>query len=274
MTVSKEPHFTRCGLQGIDGVPYGMHACHFYRNRDELIAATVPYFVAGLRSNERCLWVTAPPLPASEAVRTLRAAWDGVDDAIQAGALRILDFDQWYTSGARLNGLDVVQLWLAEEERALAEGYNGVRITGNTSFLKSGDWQTFMGYEQALTGSFNGRRIVTLCSYALTQCSDQQMREVMHAHHCAFERPYADWQVAAVSQNEEWVRKMGPLSIPGWENLTTQGRIDLCREYAREAEQEAQGAHPDRKDQYRRIAQDWHQIAEELEQFNSVRSRS
>ncbi len=111
------PYITRCGLPGIEHVPFGMHACHFYRNRNELVAAMVPYFIAGLRGNERCLWITAPPLPADEASQALRAASDAVDEAIQAGALRILDFDQWYGSLGRLKGLDVIQFWLEEEER-------------------------------------------------------------------------------------------------------------------------------------------------------------
>jgi two-component system, sensor histidine kinase PdtaS len=191
------PHITHFGLPGIDAVPFGVHACHFYSNRDQLIATLVPYFVAGLRGNERCLWVTAPPLPAREAAPALRAAWHGVDVSIQAGALRILDFDQWYASSARRKELDVVKLWLEEEERALDEGYNGLRITGNLSFLKHGDWSTLMDYERAVTTRFMSRRIVALCSYALAQCDDQQMSEVMHAHHCALERPHADWQVFA-----------------------------------------------------------------------------
>ena len=178
-------HITRFGLPGIDPIPFGMHTCHFYSNRDQLVAALVPYFAAGLRANERCLWITAPPLPVQEAVAVLRDAWNGVDDAIQTGELRILDFDQWYASSAGLRGLDVVQIWLKEEEQALDEGYNGLRIAGNTSFLKKDDWSTFMEYEQAVTAHFKSRRIIALCSYALTQCTDQQMSEVLHAHHGA-----------------------------------------------------------------------------------------
>jgi two-component sensor histidine kinase len=96
-----------------------------------------------------------------------------------------------------LKGLDIVQLWLEEEERALDAGYNGLRIAGNTSFLTPGDWSTFMEYEQAVTAGFSGRRIVALCSYALAHCNDQQMSDVMHAHHCALERPDADWQMVS-----------------------------------------------------------------------------
>src|SRR5688500_13868965 len=103
-------HITRFGLPGIDRIPFGMHACHFYSHRQELVSALVPYFVAGLRANERCLWVTAPPLPAREAYQALRP--HGVDDAIQAGRLLILDFEQWYANGTGLKGQDVVELWL------------------------------------------------------------------------------------------------------------------------------------------------------------------
>jgi hypothetical protein len=193
-------HITSCGLPGIDHVPFGMHACHFFSNRDQLLAVLVPYVIAGLRGNERCLWVTAPLLPAREAIRALRAAWDGADDAIQTGALRILDFDHPYASASGLKGLEVVELWLEEEKRALAEGYNGLRIAGNTSFLKPGDWSTFLAHEEAVTARFNGRRIVALCSYARAECNHQQMTEVMHVHHCTFDGPDPDGHPFAVSQ--------------------------------------------------------------------------
>ena len=189
----KPSHLTRCGLPGIDRVPLGMHACHFYSDCDQLVAALVPYYVAGLRGNERCLWVTAPPLSEREAVKALRTAWEDVDGAIQTGALCILDL-------AQLKGRDVVQLWLEEEERALADGFNGLRIGGNLNCSTREDSSTSMGYERAVTERFNGRRIVTLCSYALAQCSDQQMREAMHAHHCVLERLDADWHVLALPQ--------------------------------------------------------------------------
>lgn len=194
MTMTNMPHITRCGLPGIDLIPFGMHACHFYGDRDQLAAAVVSYSVAGLRSNERCLWITAPPLPAHDAVAALRGAWDGVDDPLEAGALRVLD-------AAWLKGLDLMELCLAEEERALADGYTGLRIAGNTHFLTPDDWSTFVAHERAVTARFNTRRIVTLCSYARAHCEHRQMSEVMHAHHCALEGPDADGQVSAVPQS-------------------------------------------------------------------------
>jgi hypothetical protein len=188
-------HMTSCGLPGVDSIPFGTHACHFYKDKDALIAALVPYFVAGLRANERCLWITALPLPADEALQVLRAAWPETDHAIQSGKLRILDFDEWYESAGQLKGLDIVQLWLDEEERALSEGCTGLRITGNVTFVTPGTWASFMDYEQSVSAQFRHRRIIALCSYLVTQCDETQLSEVMHVHNCALERDDENWRV-------------------------------------------------------------------------------
>ncbi len=188
-------HLTECGLPGIHRIPYGLHACHFYQSRQELVDALVPYFAAGLRSSERCLWITAPPLPAAEAAQALAAAWEGVGDALKTGALRILDYDNWYADPAGLKTADAVQLWLEEERRALAAGYAGLRTTGNVTFLDAPGWRNYMDYERALSPAFYGSRIVTLCTYSLERCSAQQMVEVMRAHDCTLDRPDLSWQV-------------------------------------------------------------------------------
>jgi hypothetical protein len=44
-------HITRRGLPRIEWVPFGMHACHFYRRSEQLVAALLPHAVAGLRGN-------------------------------------------------------------------------------------------------------------------------------------------------------------------------------------------------------------------------------
>lgn len=193
---------TQCGLPGINAIPYGLHACHFYRDRGHLMEALVPYFVAGLRNHERCVWITAPPLPAREALALLEMAWgDDVRSALAKGALRVLDFDRWYAEDSRLKGVDVVEAWLDEEKRALAEGYRGLRIAGNTSFLHARDWAQFMEYERAVTARLYGRRIVALCSYALNGRDPHKIAEVMHAHNCAFERPDSGWQVIGAPEH-------------------------------------------------------------------------
>ncbi len=93
---------TDCGLPGIREIPYGVHMCHFYREREDLVEALVPYFIAGLRSGERCIWITAPPLSAAQAQLELRKAGFDADAAIAAGALTLRDFSEWYAENEAL----------------------------------------------------------------------------------------------------------------------------------------------------------------------------
>ena len=191
----RHTHLTECGLPGITQIPYGVHMCNFYKTREELIGALVPFFAAGLRNNERCIWITAAPLHAAEAVVELEKAHAGVAAAVASGALTVLDFSDWYAQAGSLKGNQVVELWLAEEERALAAGYSGLRITGNVTFLRSADWDLFMEYEDLVTRAFQGHRIVTLCTYHLESCGAAEVLDVVRRHNGALERPDEGWQI-------------------------------------------------------------------------------
>jgi hypothetical protein len=187
--------FTRCGLPGVGRIPRGIHMCHFYRKREDLVAALVPFFAAGLSSNERCIWITAEPLPALEAKLELQKTGLDVEAALGSGALTILDFSDWYTKAEGLTSREVAALWLSQEERALAEGYSALRITGNASLLTPETWPDFMDYEAIVHRAFEGRRIVSLCSYHVRRCSAAQILDVARRHSCVLEQPDEGWQI-------------------------------------------------------------------------------
>jgi hypothetical protein len=188
-------HLTDCGLAGVREIPYGIHMCHFYETRADLAAALVPYFAAGLRKNERCIWVTAAPLHATDAAADLRKAGLDVDAALGKGALVIRDHSTWYSGDEKLKGNDVTDAWLEEETRALAAGYSGLRITGNTSFVTPAEWAPFMEYEHHINQAFSGRRIVALCSYRLAQLGAVDLLDVVRRHNCVLDRPDEGWQL-------------------------------------------------------------------------------
>jgi hypothetical protein len=174
--------------------------CTFYKTREELAAALVPYFVAGLRANERCIWITAEPLRAQDALAALHDAGFDAAPHLERGALVVRDFSDWYAEAGRLKGSDVVKLWLEEEARALADGYAGLRITGNVTFLARGeDWRLFMDYEELVNRSFVGRHIVTLCTYQHGEhpgaCGAAELYDVMQRHNCTLDRPDEGWTI-------------------------------------------------------------------------------
>ena len=188
------PSLTPCGLPGISQIPYGIHMCHFYEVREDLVAALVPFFAAGLRNNERCIWITAEPLVAGDARAELAKAGVDVEAAMRSGQLTIRDYSEWYRD-AGLQSRQVAALWLAEEERALRAGYDGLRITGNASFVTPETWPDFMDYEEVVHRAFQGRRIISLCTYHRERCEPEHVPDVIRRHSCALERPDAGWRI-------------------------------------------------------------------------------
>lgn len=204
-------HITDCGLTGIKAIPYGLHMCHFYENRADLAATLVPYFVAGLNSNERCVWITAEPLDAKAAEAELTKAGLQVPALMRKGALIIRDASDWFAGIDRLDGAKsrIMDLWLEEEQRALAAGYQGLRINGNTAFVKPADWSAFMEYEEHADGVFPGRRIVALCSYFLDPRAPSDMLDAARRHSCTLDRPDDGWQLLTGRSDLEFVDYSG-----------------------------------------------------------------
>jgi hypothetical protein len=195
--MSSAVHLTDCGLDGIKAIPYGLHMCHFYEDREDLAATLVPYFVAGLQKEERCVWVTAEPLDAKAAEAELTRAGLHVPALIRKGSLIIRDASDWFAGIGRLEGAQarITDLWLEEEKRALAAGYRGLRITGNTAFVDPADWSAFMDYEQHADQVFATRRIIALCSYHANPRAAADVLDVVRRHSCTLHRPDEGWQV-------------------------------------------------------------------------------
>lgn len=187
-------YLTTFGLPGIDVVPHGFHACHFYRSRQDLIDATIPYVLAGLKNDERCLWVAAAPLPVAE-VEVECATIPELERGVASGELRILDADQWHGEPGDLTAEQLVQRILGEEERAITEGRQGLRLSVNTLSFARADWARLIDYESRLHRLLRGRRIVACSSYSRQECRPVDILDVVRCHDAALERTDKYWQM-------------------------------------------------------------------------------
>src|SRR5688500_1902387 len=117
------------GIQAVGQVPLGTHFCQFYRTKEDLIDTLVPYFMAGLRSNELCLGGTSEPRQAAEAAALMHEAMPGFEDFRSRGQIEIVDFQDWYLRTGGQDGGDAREGWIDWERRALDAGYEGLRLT-------------------------------------------------------------------------------------------------------------------------------------------------
>ncbi|HYD43232.1 MAG TPA: MEDS domain-containing protein [Anaeromyxobacter sp.] len=187
------PESTDVGLPGFERVRWGTHLCHFYRTAEDLESILVPYFAAGLGSGERCLWITADPLRARQAERALAQAVPDLAARVRCGQLEVLDYEAWYLQHARLTTEEILARWLSCAEAALRDGWQGLRLTGNTSWLRAEDWARFDAYERQVHAAFARRRVLALCSYSLERCTTDQVLDVVRHHGVALARRNGSW---------------------------------------------------------------------------------
>lgn len=191
---------TKYGVPGIGTVPFGIHVCHFYRARQDLVDAIVPYFGAGLANNESCIWVS--PFPTDETAAALGKVLPGLDRMLDKGQFQIFDATTWDASTKGMNKDAVVQFWLREEEKALTKGYQGLRSAVNTSSLYVDDWDTLMDYEGAVSDAIRNRRILMLCSYDAQSCQATSVLEAVRTHQHALDRRDVYWEIDSLVQEE------------------------------------------------------------------------
>ena len=195
-----ESAIRRSGIDVIGDVSWGTHFCQFYNTSQDLIETLVPYFKEGLASNEFCMWVTSEPLQIEQAAAALRAAVPDLDDYIQKGQIEILDYSQWYTRSGKFSADEVLQGWVDKLNAALEQGYEGLRLTGNTFWLEQADWDDFTRYEEAVNNVIGQYRMLAICTYCLQKCSALEILDVITNHQFALIKRSGRWQIIKSAQ--------------------------------------------------------------------------
>ncbi|NUB07123.1 hypothetical protein FW320_13175 [Azospirillum sp. Vi22] len=198
------------GIPAVGSIPWGSHFCQFYETADDLADTLVPYFKAGLEANEQCMWVTSPPFGADDALAALRNVVSDVDARMHKGQIEIIDHGDWYLRTGKMGADDVIAGWLQRKERALAHGYSGFRLTGNTYFLEAEDWDSFTEYEAKVNDCFCNHRVLALCSYCLAKSSAGDVMDVVKNHQFALTRRHGDWTLiehGALKRAKEELRR-------------------------------------------------------------------
>jgi PAS domain S-box-containing protein len=185
----------KSGIDIVGNIPWGTHLCQFYETGRDLTDVLVPYFKAGLKSNEFCLWVTSSPLSKAEAEKALKKAIPGFDRYVKKGQIEIIPHTKWYLKDDGFRLKRVLKGWVDKLEKALARGYEGMRVEGNLAWLGRKDWKNFIEYEEEINKVIGNLRMIAVCSYNLGKCSASDVIEVVNNHHFALIRRDGEWNV-------------------------------------------------------------------------------
>ena len=191
------------GIDIIDDVPWGTHFCQFYENKEDLIEVLVPYFKTGLENNEFCMWVTSQPLEVEDAKEALRKAVPDIDVYLEKGQLEIILYYPWYVKDGAFDSDRVLNGWIEKLKTALANGYDGLRLTGNTFWLEKEDWNDFVDYEKKVDNVIGNYQMIALCTYNLDRCNATEIIDVVVNHQFALIRKKGKWEQIESSRRKE-----------------------------------------------------------------------
>src|SRR5258706_5508394 len=189
--------FRKSGISVVGDVPWGTHFCHFYETKQDLLDTLIPYFKAGLESREFCVWVVSDSelITVAEAKGALAQAVPDLEGHLADENIEILSALDWYLKGNVFNLERVTWAWDAKLKRALARGYDGMRVSGDTFWLADKDWKDFCAYEKQLNDSITDQPMTVLCTYPLSKSGAGEILDVMQAHQFAIARRQGEWEV-------------------------------------------------------------------------------
>lgn len=189
--------FRKTGISVVGDMPWGTHFCHFYETKQDLFDTLVPYFKAGLESKEFCIWVVSDSalITVAEAKGALARAVPDLERHLEDENIEILNGLDWYLEEDVFNLERVTRAWDAKLKRALARGYDGMRVSGDTFWLTEKDWKDFFAYEKQLNESITDQPMTVLCTYPLANSGAGEVLDVVQAHQFAIARRQGEWEI-------------------------------------------------------------------------------
>jgi signal transduction histidine kinase len=166
-------------LQAADNVD---HLAVFYDSHEERLDVSLSFLKLGLSKNERCLYAS-DDVSRREILDGLDALGVDVDQVLPDGQLEIVPASELYF-GEEFDPDDVVSTLVDALTETTAQGYDGLRITGEISWLdrEDVDIDDLLRYETAFDATAPNFEFSALCQYDLSALSSDQLLGVVQAH--------------------------------------------------------------------------------------------
>lgn len=169
------------GIDLIGDITWGTHISHLYSSKNDFKKVMLPYLKAGLNNNELCIWVFHG-LNYQDAISVLKTVIEDVDRYIKKEQLIIMPHTDMYTKDNGFNKERLIKVWFSFLEQAKENGYDGLRVTGDTAWLESCYKQDFYLYEKNLESIVKGHPLIVLCLYDINSVSIPEVSDIINNH--------------------------------------------------------------------------------------------
>jgi PAS domain S-box-containing protein len=172
--------------QELTKLKQGDHVCLIYENTAEQMAAAVSFIIDGLARGERCIYI-ADDRTIEEVVQALAAAGVDAERERQRGALRLLTGQDTHLQAGDVVHQAMIDFVRQAEAAALADGYSGLRLTGEMTWvlgLGLGS-DRLIEYEALLNHLPTNSKTVILCQYNRARFDTPCIHDVFRTHRLA-----------------------------------------------------------------------------------------
>ncbi len=161
----------------------GDHLCCIYRDRSEQMGIVVPYLMHGLQHNEKCIYI----IDESTREDVFHAFGEaGVDLTTHSasGQFTLLTKEEAYLKEGRFDPDRMIATLKQAETDALHEGYAGLRVTGEMTwiFTRLPGVEKLIEYESKLNLLLPTSRTSAICQYREARFEPDILIDVIHTH--------------------------------------------------------------------------------------------
>ena len=171
-------------IKNLHKLKTGDHVVLLYEKEKEYIKSIIPFVKESLKRNEKCMYIDDKK-QLKKIKKNLSNYIKNLEKYIEEGQLLLLSKEETYAANDHFDSDQMIELIKEETNKALAEGYNGLSITGELS--KVLDFENgkneIIGYEWKLNHRvFEYLPVVALCRYNINKYDNDIIRAVIELH--------------------------------------------------------------------------------------------
>ncbi len=161
----------------------GDHLCCIHKTKKEHRNVVTPFIRGGLEGNQKVIYIVDANT-AEEILDYLRNIDYPPEPYIEKGQLVLLTRDQSYVRGGSFDPDAMIELLEKETKKALEEGFDALRVTGEMTWALRGHpgSDRLMEYENKLNRFFPRHQALGLCQYDRTEFDPEVLLGVLRTH--------------------------------------------------------------------------------------------
>ncbi|MEM3421735.1 MAG: PAS domain S-box protein [Candidatus Hadarchaeum sp.] len=159
------------------------HLCCNYQSKKERNVAVVSFFSAGIKNNEKCLFVMDESTE-EEVVRAFERAGVDVKEYLRTRQLELLKFEEMYLKDGYFDPDRILERIRGAVKAAIKDGYRGLRfaVEVSCSLRKLPDCERLIEYETKINKLLSQSRISALCLYNERKFPPKTLIDVFYTH--------------------------------------------------------------------------------------------